>query len=117
MSEKLSAKRCRFSVAASQLMLWINEQPGYSACFNEVKRSSAQARENVANGIGISNSLHLLGLAVDIVLYKDGVYQTDSEAYRLLGEKWKSMGPDHCWGGDFKKQDGNHISIEHNGVK
>lgn len=117
MSEKLSAKRCRFSAAISELVRWVNAQPGYACAYNEIKRSSAQAAANAASGAGISNSLHLLGLAADILLYKDGVYQELSEAHKFIGEKWKAMGPDHCWGGDFKRVDGNHYSIEHNGVK
>ncbi len=30
---------------------------------------------------------------------KDGVYMTDGEAYRFLGEKWESLGG--RWGGRF----------------
>ena len=118
MSEKLSAKRCRFTAALVQLINFTNQQPGYAAALNEVKRSSAQAQANAESGAGISNSLHLIGLAADVILYKNGVYQESSEAYRFMGDFWKSLGPDHCWGGDFTKPiDGNHFSIEHNGVK
>jgi hypothetical protein len=115
--EKLSTKRCRFSAAISHLVIWVNKQPGYSCCFNEVKRSEEQAKKNAATGKGISNSLHLIGLAADIILYKDGVYQTSSEAYRFMGDYWKSLSPDFRWGGDFKKKDGNHFSVEHNGIQ
>lgn len=123
MTEKLSAKRCRFTAAVSKLIDFINSQPGYACAQDQVKRSSAEARANAAKGVGISNSLHLLGLAADILIYKDGVWQDKSEQYKFAGDYWKSLGPDHCWGGDFldqygrPKPDGNHFSIEHNGVK
>ena len=59
------------------------------------------------------NSTHKFRLAVDFNLFKDGEYLTRSEDYRELGEYWESMGG--TWGGRFN--DGNHFSIEHNGVK
>lgn len=117
MSEKLSAKRCRFSLAISELVRWTNAQPGYACAFDQVKRTVEEAQSNAKKGTGIANSLHLIGLAADLLLYKDGVYQTDSEAYRFMGDYWKSLGPDHAWGGDFKKQDGNHFSVAHNGKR
>jgi hypothetical protein len=117
MAEKLSDKRCRFSVAISKLVQWTNQQPGYSCAFDEVKRTKEQALANAKSGKGIANSVHLIGLAADLILYKDGLYQTGSEAYRFMGDYWKAMGKDHRWGGDFSRPDGNHFSIEHNGVK
>lgn len=117
MPEKLSDKRCRFSVAISDLVLWVNHKPGYSCAFDEVKRTKEQAIANAKSGKGIANSVHLVGLAADLVLYKNGIYQTGTEAYKFMGDRWKAMGPDHRWGGDFSKPDGNHFSIEHNGVK
>lgn len=117
MTEKLSTKRCRFSLAIAHLVQWTNEQSGYSCAFDQVKRTKEEAIANAKRGAGIANSLHLIGLAADLILYKDGVYQTDTEAYRFMGEYWKSLGPDHAWGGDFKKKDGNHFSVEHNGKR
>lgn len=116
--EKLSSKRCRFSAAISHLVLWVHQQPGgYSCAFDQVKRTKEEAQANAKSGKGISNSLHLLGLAADLILYKDGVYQTSTDAYKFMGDYWKSLSPDFCWGGDFKKKDGNHFSVAHNGVK
>jgi len=73
------------------------------------------------DGVGHSkNSLHYSRLAQDINLFKDGVYLKDTEAYRPLGEYWKSLsdaGYECCWGGDFKNKDGNHFSIAYQGRK
>ena len=114
---KLSEKRILFSKLISQLVLWASEN-GYDLAFDQVKRTQAEASANAAKGAGISNSLHTLGLAADLNLYIKGVYQETTEAHKPLGEKWKSMHPLARWGGDFKSRpDGNHYSLEHNGVK
>ncbi|ELR1854532.1 M15 family metallopeptidase, partial [Escherichia coli O22:H8] len=70
---------------------------------------------NAKTGKGIRNSLHTLRLAVDFNLFINGEYQTDTDAYRPLGEYWESIGG--TWGGRFSRADGNHFSLEHNGVK
>jgi hypothetical protein len=36
-------------------------------------------------------------------------------SYRPLGEKWEAMGG--TWGGRFSHPDGNHFSLEHEGVR
>ena len=62
-----------------------------------------------------ANSSHKDRLAIDLNLFKDGVYLTSSEAHKPLGEFWKSLHPDCRWGGDFKTPDGNHYSMTHQG--
>ncbi|RAP72898.1 D-alanyl-D-alanine carboxypeptidase family protein [Candidatus Erwinia dacicola] len=53
---------------------------------------------------------------MDFNLFINGQYQTDSAAYLPLGEYWESLGG--TWGGRFKSRpDGNHFSLEHNGVR
>lgn len=64
------------------------------------------------------NSAHKLGLAVDILLFKDGEWLQLSEDYRPLGEWWEQQHHRARWGGRFN--DGNHFSFEANeygGVK
>ena len=60
----------------------------------------------------IDGSLHYSRLAVDFNLFKDGVYLTETEDHRELGEFWESIGG--SWGGRFN--DGNHYSLSHNGM-
>lgn len=59
------------------------------------------------------NSNHYIRLAIDLNLFKDGVYLTDTMAHQPFGEFWESLYPLCKWGGRFK--DGNHYSLEHNG--
>jgi hypothetical protein len=60
---------------------------------------------------GQINSCHKLRLAIDLNLFKDGVFLETTEDHRLLGEYWESVGG--SWGGRFN--DANHYSLEHEG--
>lgn len=55
-----------------------------------------------------SGSFHEKGLAIDLNLFRDGMYLTLTEDHAPLGTYWKSLGG--TWGGDFKNKDGNHYS-------
>jgi len=145
----LREKQSLFMKLYGQLIAWAYAN-GYELTAGELKRSDEQAhinalgsqgREKVAQAItpisselalalrnngnnnGIVGSLHELGLAADINLFKDGMYLTTSDHHKPLGEHWKSLHPLCSWGGDFKdkkgnsKPDGNHYSIEHGGIK
>ncbi|MFM1282150.1 M15 family metallopeptidase [Yersinia enterocolitica] len=111
---KLSTKQQQFTTMVARLITYASEQ-GYGLTFGEAWRTPEQARLNAQKGTGIANSLHCQRLAVDFNLFIDGEYQTRSEAYRPLGEFWESIGG--AWGGRFKRPDGNHFSLEHNGVR
>ncbi|EPN2803323.1 M15 family metallopeptidase [Serratia marcescens] len=111
---KLSEKQQLFSTLIAQLILWADDR-GYRVTLGEAYRSPEQARLNVQQGKGIANSLHTQRLAIDLNLFINGEYQTDSAAYAPLGEEWERMGG--SWGGRFSRPDGNHFSLEHNGVR
>lgn len=66
-------------------------------------------------GYGARNSCHKLKLAIDLNLFKDGNWQTHTSDHEELGTWWKQQHPLCRWGGDFRKPDGNHYSMEHNG--
>ena len=111
----LSEKQQLFTVLIADLIHWAASK-GYRLTFGEVYRTPEQAALNAKKGSGISNSLHTQRLAVDFNLFINGVYQTKTEAYLPLGEYWESLGGE--WGGRFKSNpDGNHFSLEHNGVR
>lgn len=62
-------------------------------------------------------SLHAQRLAVDFNLFKDGKFLTRSEDHLPLGEWWEKQHPLCRWGGRFRAPDGNHYSMEHEGVQ
>ena len=113
----LGEKRREFSFMFAQLLVWAVGE-GYAVQIEEVKRGVAQAQANAASGVGITNSLHLLGLAGDVSIFKGGVLLKSVDDYRPIGEKWKSMHPENSWGGDFiARPDADHFSRSHNGVR
>lgn len=111
----LSEKQQLFTVMIGNLIHWAEEK-GYRLTFGEAYRTPEQAALNAKKGSGISNSLHTQRLAVDFNLFINGQYMTRTEDYQPLGEYWESIGG--SWGGRFKSNpDGNHFSLEHNGVR
>lgn len=111
----LSEKQQLFVSLIAQLIMWANDK-GYRLTFGEAYRTPEQAKLNAKSGAGIANSLHTQRLAVDFNLFINGEWQTKSEAFLPLGEYWESLGG--SWGGRFKSRpDGNHFSLEHNGVR
>lgn len=57
--------------------------------------------------------LHSHRLAVDLNLFRDGQYLTNTQDHAPLGAKWESIGG--AWGGRFN--DGNHYSLAWGGMK
>ena len=112
----LSQQQRAFTLNVAKLIQWAYDN-GYELTFGEALRTPEQAAHNATTGAGIANSLHLIKLAIDLNLFKDGQYQTDTEAYRPLGEFWKTLDPINAWGGDFSKPDGNHFSSSYGGTK
>ena len=54
-----------------------------------------------------------VGGDIDLNLFRGGKMLTTTEDHRPLGEWWESHGG--AWGGRFA--DGNHYSLEHEGLK
>lgn len=102
----LSEKQQIFAVNAAKLILFINEK-GFSCTFGEAWRTPEMAAQYAKDGRGIKNSLHCIRLAIDLNLFKDGVYLASTEAYRIFGEYWESLNTLNRWGGRFG--DGNHF--------
>lgn len=101
----LSQKQSNFVHMVALLILHA-EQLGYKLTFGDAYRPSGC-------GYGHPESLHKKRLAVDLNLFKNGVYLTKTEDHLPLGEYWESIGG--AWGGRFG--DGNHYSIEYEGRK
>lgn len=99
-------------VGYTALLIQFALSKGYELTWGQTIRTQAEANANAAAGSGISKSLHTIGLAIDLNLFKDGKFLTASDDHRPLGDYWKTLNPLCCWGGDFRpKPDGNHYSI------
>lgn len=104
MSE-LAYKQRKFVLMISDLIQWAYDH-GYELTFGDAYRDPRCP-------YGHSNSLHKMRLAVDFNLFKNGEYLPNTEDHQPLGEYWESIGG--TWGGRFR--DGNHYSLEHEGMK
>lgn len=97
----------------AQLILKANEL-GYQLTMGDGYRDPRVfGGMGVRQGYGEAKSAHKQRLAIDLNLFKDGKFLSTSEDHKPLGEYWESLGG--SWGGRF--QDGNHYSLEHEGVK
>ena len=103
--ETLSQKQRRFTRMVGMLIDWAY-MLGYELTFGDAYRDPRCP-------YGSEVSLHKERLAVDLNLFKDGKYLSETEDHRKLGEYWESIGG--SWGGRFS--DGNHYSLAHGGRK
>lgn len=114
MSELLQLQT-KFSLLVAELIKSAGDM-GYSVTLGEAWRSPETARAYAAEGKGISQSLHIDRLAIDLNLFRGDVLLTGVEDYRELGERWKSLDPLCCWGGDFEhRPDADHFSVTYQG--
>lgn len=90
---------------------------GYSVTLGDAYRDlRVHGALGVKLGYGHRNSGHKNRLAIDLNLFdEDGVFLSDTEAHKELGEWWEKQHPLARWGGRFA--DGNHYSFEYEGMK
>jgi hypothetical protein len=88
---------------------------GFGVRPKELLRTDEQAALYAARGVGIPNSLHCSGLAIDLVLTRNGRPLWATEQYLEVGEYWEGLDDLCSWGGRF--QDGGHFSVMHGGVR
>lgn len=98
-----------FTADLAELILYANALPGYEVVLAEVYRPPEMAELYASRGVGIRNSQHTKKLAADVLLFIDGEYQQQSDAYLVLGEWWEQRRPGNVWGGRFTRADGNHF--------
>lgn len=87
---------------------------GYEITLGDAYRDPRLHGElGVKKGYGHPRSAHKIRLAIDLNLFKDGKFLEGTNAHKELGEWWETQGG--SWGGRFN--DGNHYSLEHDGIK
>lgn len=64
----------------------------------------------VKKGYGASNSRHKLKIAIDLNLFKDGVFMQKTSDHEELGQWWEAQHELCRWGGRFN--DGNHYELQ-----
>lgn len=115
----LRQKQSAFARLVARLILQATAM-GYEVTFGEAYRSPEEAARLAARGTGraIKKSLHTQRLAIDLNLFKDGIWLTKTDDHRPLGQWWEAQSTSDVvctWGGHF--DDGNHYSVTHGGAK
>jgi hypothetical protein len=108
-----------FSVALGALLIEAGKRGKPFRC-GELLRTPEQAAVYAAQKKGSLTSVHIIRLAFDGFVIKDGALSNDPEVYRELGDFWKTLHPLARWGGDFKPPaplDPYHFSFEYQGRK
>ena len=109
----LGDKQRKFSRMIADLLEFIHSR-GYEVTFGDAYRDPrVHGAIGEKKGYGHSNSCHKLRLAIDLNLFLDSKYLTETKDHEPFGIYWESIGG--SWGGRFK--DGNHYSLEHEGIK
>jgi hypothetical protein len=101
----LQTKQSKFLQMTNLLMAYAH-MLGYELTYGDAKRPEDCP-------YGRADSLHKKRLALDLNLFKDGEYLSSTEDHQVLGEFWEHIGG--SWGGRFN--DGNHYSLEHEGMR
>lgn len=109
----LNSKQFKFAQMAARLIIKAKDL-GYDVTLGDAYRDPRVfGPMGTRMGYGESNSAHKHRLAIDINLFKDGKFLSATSDHAELGSWWESQGG--TWGGRFN--DGNHYSLEHNGIK
>lgn len=129
----LKYKQLEFTRRITRLLFYATDVLKYNIKLGEAYRPPEMAEIYAKQGKGIKNSLHTLGLALDITRFDEkGEPMYDANAYYAIAQEWKRMSSPafegkmgfparpalvHCWGGDFKTLlDPYHFSISHDGI-
>ena len=99
-------EQSKFSLAVAWLILKASSM-GYQVTLGDAYRDPrvfGQVGEK--RGYGAANSKHKRRLAIDLNLFKDGVFLQGTDDHRELGAAWEKQFPDAVWGGRFA--DGPH---------
>jgi hypothetical protein len=114
MSLSLGEQQRLFGRLVGELLHRIYDE-GYEVTIDWAYRPPEVAAYYADLGIGVRSSLHTKKLAIDLNLFKDGVWLRNTEDHRPIGEWWERQHPLCRWGGRFG--DGNHYSSERDGVR
>jgi hypothetical protein len=109
----LGKKQKKFTLMIAELIDYAYAN-GYELTFGDAYRDPrTNGRMGEKVGYSHKDSNHKQRLAVDFNLFKGGEFMMKTSDHEPLGLFWESIGG--AWGGRFN--DGNHYSLEHNGIK
>jgi len=112
MSDLLN-KQQQFSRMIERLLKYAHDN-GYEVTFGDAFRDErAFGHMGERKCYGQAKSAHKQRLAIDLNLFKNDEPLSETKDHESLGIFWEGLGG--TWGGRF--EDGNHYSLEYNGIK
>ena len=108
-----------FAQCIARLILHVDEM-GLAVTLGEGKvyeRRRLRDGTEAMDGVHMQGSVHYVGLAMDLNLFKNGHYLEDGSLpeWLALGEWWEKQHPLARWGGRFGSKDSNHFSFTNGG--
>lgn len=100
-----------FTLNVAKLILYINVK-GYKCTFGETYRTTEMAQIYAKTSKGIQDSNHCYKLAVDLNLFKNGVYLSDAKEYKQFADYWLTLNPFNESGYYWKSVDANHFEMD-----
>lgn len=97
----LQPKQSEFVRAVGKLIQFLTDF-GLEATFGDAYRDP-----RATFPYGAENSKHKKRLAIDLILFRNGEYLTETRDYEPAGIYWETIGG--IWGGRFSSPDGNHF--------
>ena len=99
----LVTEQAAFLLDMCKLIQFATEQ-GFTLTAGELYRTPEQQEICMKTGRSSTmNSLHLVRLAVDFNIFKDGKLVGNKATLAPLGAYWESLNPLNSWGGNGKK--------------
>ena len=109
--ETLNKKQSVFLQNVAKLITWA-EANGFTLTGGELYRTDEQQDIYVRSGKSkTKRSKHQDRLAIDLNLFIDGKYITDTALYKPLAEYWKSLNSNNICGYDWG-WDGGHFEMD-----
>lgn len=106
-------KQNEFIRSLVRFLTWLDLN-GYQCSLGEAYRPPELARFYAFEREGIERSRHCDRMAIDLNIFRRGVWLTTVEDLRECGTFWESLsvpGLEHKWGGLFNPADTDHFSI------
>lgn len=100
----LLERRMIFTNNICKLVTFITNQC-IGVTIGECYRTQEQAEIYAKQGVGIKDSQHCKGLAVDINLFCNGEYLKDVKDYKIAGQYWEYLHNNNRWGGNWDRDD------------
>lgn len=97
-----------FALNIAQLIVIIFKHK-FTCTLGEAWRPQWVAERYAKQGKGIRKSSHCNKLALDINLFKNGIWLKKTVSHEVFGGMWESMHPNNRWGGRYS--DGNHYEM------